>query len=223
MGQACSYICNKDAENNTYYFPDSEKKEHNKQPSFTAISNREFSNALSRKMNEFDRSAYTSSNTTRHGYDSLRSPEQLNKLFANKSLLHKVITLQSIIRGYLIRSNVKIKLSENYKRIMQYNYEKFNLGKIEENEGRFCEYNNPTSYIANHSFYELLGDRRFFNKMLCENDSFYVGEVNLKNEKHGYGRLINSDGILYQGNWVRDLFTGHGRMIDSKGILYEGI
>jgi hypothetical protein len=222
MGQACGYICNKEGENNTYYFPDSESKEHTKQPSFTAISNQEFTKAMNKKISDNDRSAYTSSNTTKNQFDSIRSPEQLKKLFGSKSLLEKLINLQAIVRGHLIRSEVKVKLEENYKIMLQYSYQKFKVSKIEENERRFHEYSDPTSYISNHSFYALMGERRFFNKMLNEFDSFYVGEVNLKNEKHGFGRFINLDGYLYHGYWVKNQFTGNGRMIDSKGILYEG-
>ena len=52
--------------------------------------------------------------------------------------------------------------------------------------------------------------------------SFYYGDVNIDNKKHGFGVHIFSDGSKYEGNWIKDQFTGFGRYINSNGDLYEG-
>ena len=52
--------------------------------------------------------------------------------------------------------------------------------------------------------------------------SFYYGDVNIDNKKHGYGIQIMSDGSKYEGNWLHDKFTGFGRYINQNGDLFEG-
>lgn len=219
MGQsACGYICNKDRESNTYFFPELA----NKKSSYDSISNPEFSKALEKKNKEKEKSQYNS-NTYKNGYDSWNpAADYASKIFKNQSLLNKLIKLQSIVRGYFIRLIVKTKLAENYKSIFKSYHEKFNIKKIEENEKKFHEYKTSDFNLTKTSNLQP-GEKKFFNRLLSEKDSFYVGEVNLQNEKHGYGRLIEINGNLFEGNWSKNKFTGNGRKIDSKGILYEGI
>jgi hypothetical protein len=218
MGQsACGYICNKDRENNTYFFPESDQKSETKKSSYDSISNPEYAKAVDKRKKEIERTVFKS-NTSKNGYDSSKSAsDDILKMFRNESLLRKLIRLQSIVRGEIVRSKVKTQLAENYKTIFKSFYDKFNLRKIEENEKKFHEFQNSEFNLAQ------TGEKKFFNKLMIEEESFYVGEVNLKNEKHGYGRLIDINGNVFQGNWIKNKLTGKGRKIDSKGILYEGI
>lgn len=220
MGQACGYMCNKkEGENNTFFFPDSEQKELSNVPSFAEISNQEFSKAVNRKNKDFLNTAYNS-NITSNVDENSKTQEQIKNIFSNKLITFKLIKLQAIIRGRIIRKRIKIQLAKNHIAVLKANYERFNVKKIEEYEAKFPEF-KPNSPLSDgyHSFGQ---DKIYFNKMLLEKDSFYVGEVNMNNEKHGYGRLINDDMTLLQGNWIRNEFTGYGRKIDCKGILYEG-
>ena len=38
--------------------------------------------------------------------------------------------------------------------------------------------------------------------LLYQNDSFYIGQVNINNKKHGIGKLTYKDGKRYQGFWI---------------------
>lgn len=51
--------------------------------------------------------------------------------------------------------------------------------------------------------------------------SFYYGQLNILNERHGFGYLISNNN-KYHGSWVYNEFTGYGRHIDDKGFISEG-
>ena len=40
---------------------------------------------------------------------------------------------------------------------------------------------------------------------------------------HGYGRLIHSDGDIYEGEWVSDRADGKGTYYHSDGAKYIGM
>ena len=43
-----------------------------------------------------------------------------------------------------------------------------------------------------------------------------------KKERHGFGILIWPDGSKYVGYWKHDKANGKGRLIHSEGDIYEG-
>ena len=49
----------------------------------------------------------------------------------------------------------------------------------------------------------------------------YIGEVNKKGEKHGFGKLIREN-VTKIGTWRHNKFTGWGREIWKEGKIYEG-
>ena len=53
------------------------------------------------------------------------------------------------------------------------------------------------------------------------NVTVYEGDVNLQNEKHGFGRLTTPNSV-YLGNWKHDSFTGWGRETKRSGKILEG-
>lgn len=66
-------------------------------------------------------------------------------------------------------------------------------------------------------------EKHFANKCLFDSrDYIYWGEQNLEGKKHGYGTLIYSCGIKYEGLWVNDKFNLYGRIIDLDGTISEG-
>lgn len=52
-------------------------------------------------------------------------------------------------------------------------------------------------------------------------ESYYTGQVNRKNERHGFGILSNSK-TKYEGFWRNNLFTGWGRETTLNGNILEG-
>ena len=66
------------------------------------------------------------------------------------------------------------------------------------------------------SFYSKLK----FNSLI--NDSIYIGYVNLNGERHGYGKLIQKNGMKLEGFWKEGLLEGWGRITDEEGGIKEG-
>lgn len=60
------------------------------------------------------------------------------------------------------------------------------------------------------------------NAIKLENNAIYIGEWNLKNERHGKGEQTWSDGSKYEGYWKNDKANGRGRLIHGDGDIYEG-
>ena len=51
--------------------------------------------------------------------------------------------------------------------------------------------------------------------------SVYEGDINIKNERHGFGRLTTVNGVCL-GEWRNGNFTGWGRETRRSGKVYEG-
>jgi hypothetical protein len=54
-----------------------------------------------------------------------------------------------------------------------------------------------------------------------ETNSFYSGTVNQKNQRHGSGLYMKSNGERYEGFWENDMLK-YGLYINEKGEIYEG-
>ena len=82
-------------------------------------------------------------------------------------------------------------------------------------------------YPENNSFFNY--DKGFVIpygvKIIYPNDpskvSIYEGDVNINNEKHGFGRLTTTKGV-FLGEWRNDQFTGWGRETRRNGKVFEG-
>ena len=67
------------------------------------------------------------------------------------------------------------------------------------------------------------------NTFLCKlklstliQEVMYIGYVNLEGERHGYGTLIQKNGIKIEGFWREGTLEGWGRVTDADGEFYEG-
>ena len=54
-----------------------------------------------------------------------------------------------------------------------------------------------------------------------ERVSIYEGDINIQNERHGFGRLTTVKSV-YLGHWRNNEFTGWGRETRRSGKVYEG-
>ena len=50
----------------------------------------------------------------------------------------------------------------------------------------------------------------------------YTGTVNIEGERHGYGTLIQKNGIKIEGFWREGTLEGWGRVTDENGEFFEG-
>ena len=54
-------------------------------------------------------------------------------------------------------------------------------------------------------------------------ESKYVGPVNIKGQKEGYGQIIFPSGGSYVGNFYKDFMHGDGKLLYPSGrTAYEG-
>jgi hypothetical protein len=146
----------------------------------------------------------------------------------------KLINLQSIVRGFIYRKHFELD-KETLK-----NQEVEIINKI---KNKIQVDPNVTSAEKNCSNFNINGWKKFYSqqyehlfcfpneyfglilnaKIICYGDmSYYIGTVNVKNQKCGYGTFINPQGCKYEGNWLFDKFTGWGLHIDKEGTIWEG-
>ena len=67
--------------------------------------------------------------------------------------------------------------------------------------------------------------KTFFTKLKffsLINDSIYTGFVDINGEKHGYGKLIQKNGMQFEGFWREGVLEGWSRITDEEGGIMEG-
>jgi hypothetical protein len=64
--------------------------------------------------------------------------------------------------------------------------------------------------------------RIYHTKLLLKNNTIYIGSVNINSQRHGTGKILTADNILYEGSWVDNNFNGYGRIVDLDGNIKEG-
>ena len=157
-----------------------------------------------------------------------------NNYESNKNL---IIKIQSIYRGFIYRKNIlpleKITLEEETMSKLKDLYNLYHTPTLINMENQLGIKFNEESYknlitdtepinfnIISKNNYNL------YTKLLIlkyeDIDSFYVGEVNIKNELNGRGILLNKKGCKLDGTFEKNKFTGNGKLIDEEGNYYEG-
>lgn len=58
--------------------------------------------------------------------------------------------------------------------------------------------------------------------LLLDTGEVYFGYWNLKGEIEGYGKLVNSEGLLIEGKWTKEGNCLYGRIYSKNGTYYEG-
>jgi hypothetical protein len=139
----------------------------------------------------------------------------------------KLVKMQSIVKGYLFRKKFRTKLKEELvvKNFLENVFIQFNTEELEKKESNFPNF-NPEKwkefYEEDCPLYKVDYGKVFKNCLRKSMHNYYMGDMNINDEKHGIGRLINKAGVVYHGNWYHDVFQGWGRMIYPNGVLYEG-
>ena len=131
--------------------------------------------------------------------------------FMNKNDILKIIKIQSVFRSHISRRNYNTNLksillknqielfNELYENYMKYNTKlaesligyKLDKTKIKKREKE----KNLKTYILIYSHDHI--------------KNFYSGEVNINNNRNGYGIRLFNDGTKYEGEWEKNDFTGY--------------
>lgn len=114
-----------------------------------------------------------------------------------------------IVGSYLIlyKNTSKLKVFKNKSNLLLRNSTKFTINKSATNSSNGSTSN--TDMNTSSPFQE-------------DYTSYYYGEVNINNERHGYGEFLSDNKTFYIGYWIKNKFEGFGTIIDAKGFIYEG-
>jgi hypothetical protein len=130
---------------------------------------------------------------------------------------NKIILIQSVIRGYLLRNNLF-----NYKDIKEISID-YNTDHLEKNQ-MIQRLNNllPKFELTDKEEYEINNTNNKIVALLYPNKAIYKGMINDKGQKEGFGKYFLADGSIYKGFFHNNKMEGRGRIININGFIYEG-
>lgn len=146
----------------------------------------------------------------------------------------KVIFIQAVIRGYQYR-NIFPNIKESLEILLAKKIECIKL-RFENNftDRNFIRpsfnINSYKKYYPSQTVDQLI--KQFKNELLLpcklliynDNQSYYIGSVNVLNQRNGQGVLIdNTTHTKSEGFWYKNKLTGWSRVTDSDGNISEGL
>lgn len=215
IGDKCN--CFKDkSDPNTYNFEEESNRQPMQPQSSKQFNAHEFLSKRAKSGMSFDMSS-----------TELKYPELKDSL-----KIHSFVKLQTAIKAFLYRKKFELVykkqlIQETYNLLEKYTQElRTNiLFKAESYKNTSYDPNGWKKFYPNEEKMFSYNFGRVFNtKLLIYNDglSIYSGQVNIKNNKHGFGVLLTKEGMKYEGAWINNKFTCWGRFIDSEGNIYNG-
>ena len=147
---------------------------------------------------------------------------------------YKITIIQSVFRGYIFRKNYKFlkqkQIQETNQLLTEFieQYTKLNLKRAESLIGTKFDINgyklyyndeNEINKLFNYNYGQIFNTKLLIISGIIP--SFYTGQVNINNQRHGFGILLKNDGSKYEGHWKNNIFNGWGRFIDYDGTLIE--
>ncbi len=147
---------------------------------------------------------------------------------------YKITIIQSVFRGYIFRKNYKFlkqkQIQETNQLLTEFieQYTKLNLKRAESLIGTKFDINgyklyyndeNEINKLFNYNYGQIFNTKLLIISGIIP--SFYTGQVNINNQRHGFGMLLKNDGSKYEGHWKNNIFNGWGRFIDYDGTLIE--
>ena len=151
--------------------------------------------------------------------------EKIKNIYANK--------IQKYFRKWKnkinFRKNIRPKLikeSQIYiQHVLDILLEKNNFLNEKENQNKSYSLTNYQKfYKKNDPFFTYNYGKVFNNQTriekISQEFSIYQGEMNIENQKHGFGKLITRKYTLI-GTWRKNKFTGWGRETDNNGNYLE--
>ena len=129
----------------------------------------------------------------------------------------KIILIQSIFRGYLIRKELSI-YKQSKEISIDYNTDQFEKNPI------ILKLNHllPKFEFSDKEDYYIKNTNNKIIAILYSNKSIYKGMINEKGQREGFGKYFLSDGSIYKGFFHKNKMEGRGRILNINGFIYEG-
>ena len=243
----CKCNCNKDNQqtanfeninNNIIEYDNSENNQNSPYNISSPVNKKNLKEFVSGKTQTQNESTFQKNKQTNTLYSSMNS-QLINTATSkftesNNNDNYKITLIQSVFRGYIYRKNYKFlkqkQIQETNQLLTQFieQYTKFNLKRAESLIGTKFDRNGYKLYYNDENeinkLFNISYGKIFNTKLLILSGiipSFYTGEVNINNQRHGYGILLKNDGSKYEGHWKNNIFNGWGRFIDYDGTLIE--
>ena len=243
----CKCSCNKDNQqtanfeninNNIIEYDNSENNQNSPYNISSPVNKKNLKEFVSGKTQTQNESTFQKNKQTNTLYSSMNS-QLINTATSkftesNNNDNYKITLIQSVFRGYIYRKNYKFikqkQIQETNQLLTQFieQYTKFNLKRAESLIGTKFDRNGYKLYYNDENeinkLFNVSYGKIFNTKLLILSGiipSFYTGEVNINNQRHGYGILLKNDGSKYEGHWKNNIFNGWGRFIDYDGTLIE--
>lgn len=168
---------------------------------------------------------------SKHGKTDSLQVQKLKEGLLSARITHMLCAniINKYIRGYLFRKQfimIKINLIAIENNLISETVEKMttvNIRKIESLHSQPIQRDGWQQYYKEEDKFNVDYGVVFKCKLRkYSNNSCYIGTVNLKGLKHGFGVYLNKNAEKFEGHWINDSFTGWGRYIDCDGNLYEG-
>ena len=145
----------------------------------------------------------------------------LEERFVSPVYINKIIKIQSIVRGTLLRK--KINSTKDFykvKEIISLDYKT----DIQENNPLIIRLNNllPRFELSEKETYYINNTNLKMGAFKYYNNSVYKGMINANNLREGFGKLYLPDGSIYKGFFHNNKMEGRGRYLNINGYVYEG-
>ena len=182
------------------------------------------SNNSINKKNDFSNNNSVNKKNNNNSINSSFSFKNNNKSFnnnnniKNKNINNSIQNSQSMNKENYNTNNLKGCKNKNLNSSSYLNPKKLEDFKKFSPEFYINFYNNDDYFFAPIKSRDIKHEQTLKNPIKNE---IYQGDINSKNQKHGFGFLISSDKKRI-GTWKNDKFNGWGREINSNGEIYEG-
>ena len=134
--------------------------------------------------------------------------------------INKIIKLQSIIKGFLLRKKLYLNQEKNKKKEISLDYKTDD----QENNPLIIRLNNllPKFELSEKETYYINNTNLKIRAFKYNNNSIYKGMINNNNLREGFGKLYLPDGSIYKGFFHNNKMEGRGRFLNINGYVYEG-
>lgn len=216
MGPKCSCLYNREG-NSTYKFD--EDIDQNKLKNDLVHVNPEYSKALNKK---------SILDKTNDSSISERIAVNFDDATINSMLMKLQSIVRSFFSRKKYKKNKKNMIEEANRLILKFETT-FLVGNIAKTDNSYSTFEPTgwTRMYTDHNDIKKFNfnyGKIFTVKILIYRnpEAYYSGSININYQRHGVGTYITKDGKKFEGYWVQDEFTGWGRLIDQEGSMLQG-